>query len=71
MDRNRWMVTTLWFVLVAAGGMAEAVILNGGNVTGGTVVGLLLVLAFVGVKTHRWMQNDREQWRARSRRKPR
>ena len=74
MDRNRWIVTTLWFVLVAVGGMAGTFLMSEANGAGWAVAGVLSVLAFGGlifVKVYRWAQKDRERWRARSHRKHR
>ena len=68
MDRSRWLVTVLWFVLVAVGGTVGALVLSDGKDAAWVGVGVLLTLiwaAFVWRTTYRWIKRDHERWRAR------
>jgi hypothetical protein len=68
MERTWWLVTILWFFLVAAGGTALALVMSDGKDAGWVVIAMLLVLALAAAvwrRAYRWAQQDQERWRVR------
>jgi hypothetical protein len=68
MDRSRWLVTIVFFLVAGGGGTALALLMSDGKGASWVVLGVLLALvwgALVFRMTYRWAHDEQERWRAR------